>query len=212
MDIELNDVEARVLGCLLEKEMATPEYYPLSLNSLVNACNQKSNRYPVVNYDDKTAFAALASLRKKQLVHDVTGDRVPKYGQNFTNVANVLKSEGAIIAVLLLRGPQTPGELRTRTERLYKFETLEEVEESISELADAGLVVKLPRMPGQKESRYAHLMSGPVDIEEMAQATPAKSYASAGDDVARIEEEVKNLREELEELKKRFNDFKAQFE
>jgi uncharacterized protein YceH (UPF0502 family) len=162
MDFELDAVEARVLGALLEKEIATPEYYPLSLNALVNACNQKSNRDPVVSYDDDTVEQALESLRAKGLSLRSTGrdSRVPKHAQRFTEKFNLGRREAAVLCVLLLRGPQTVGELRGRTERLYTFDDLEAVESTLRHLDESTFVTLLPRQPGFKEQRWAHLLCG----------------------------------------------------
>src|SRR5436190_2605514 len=172
MDFQLDAAEARVLGAMLEKEIATPEYYPLSLNALVNACNQKSNREPVVQYDEDTVESALESLREKGLSLRSTGrdSRVPKYGQRFTEKFNLGRREAAIVCVLLLRGPQTTGELRGRTERLYTFDDLEAVEGTLHRLAEIDFVKQLPRQPGFKESRWAHLLSGDVEVTETAAA------------------------------------------
>src|SRR5258705_10623186 len=151
MNYSLSDIEARVLGALVEKEGATPEYYPLSLNALVNACNQKSNREPIVNYDEEIVDAALNSLRFKGLASGVTGDsRVPKHAQRFTEKFNLGRREGAILCVLMLRGPQTTGELRGRTERPYQFDDLEAVESTLTRLPEAEFVTRLPRHTGFK--------------------------------------------------------------
>ena len=206
MDWQLDATEARVLGCLLEKEIATPEYYPLSLNALVNACNQKSNRDPVVSYDDDTVEAALESLRAKGLALRSTGrdSRVPKHGQRFTEKFNLGRREAAIICVLLLRGPQTPGELRGRTERLYTFDDLESVESTLNRLAEMGFVKQLPRQPGFKEQRWAHLLSGEVDVAE-APAPPAPERGpSDRDRIARLESELADLRRDFDNFRRRF--------
>src|SRR4051812_7096821 len=168
MDFELDAAEARVLGSLLEKEIATPEYYPLSLNALVNACNQKSNREPVVNFDEDTVEQALERLRDKGLTSRITGRdvRVPKYAHRLSETFNFGRREAAVMCVLMLRGPQTTGELRGRSERLYTFDDLEAVEATLNRLAEwqpEPLVKKLPRQPGFKEGRYAHLLSGDVE-------------------------------------------------
>src|SRR5512135_1264357 len=159
MDLELDAAEARVLGSLLEKEVATPYYYPLSLNALVNACNQKSNREPVVEYDDAIVEEALASLRAKGLAVRITGgdSRVPKHAQRFTEKLNLGRREAAVTCLLLLRGPQTVGELRGRADRLYRFDDLEAVENTLGHLAEMGMAKQLLRQPGFKEQRWAHL-------------------------------------------------------
>lgn len=204
MDWQLDAAEARVLGSLMEKEIATPDYYPLSLNALVNACNQKSNREPVVSYDDVTVENALNGLRAKGLAVRITGDsRVAKHGQRFTEKYNLGRREAAILCVLLLRGPQTTGELRGRTERLYTFDDLEAVENTLAHLGDNGFAKKLPRQAGTKEPRYAHLLCGDVEFLE-EEAAPAERSAGFADRVAALEEE-------LADLKRQFEDFKRQF-
>lgn len=216
MDIKLDAVEVRALGSLIEKEMATPEYYPLSLNALVNACNQKTNRDPVVSYQEKEVARALESLREKQLVYVSSGSRVPKYGQNLIKTRNLVAKESAALCVLMLRGAQTSGEIRQRTERMSRFETVAEVEETLAELMEAGYATRLPRQPGRKEHRYAHLLSGaPAAAEEecVTQVEPAVLEVRAENErIKALEEQVAELRRELEELKSAFAEFKAQFE
>jgi uncharacterized protein YceH (UPF0502 family) len=204
MDWQLDAAEARVLGSLLEKEIATPEYYPLSLNALVNACNQKSNREPVVSFDEDTVEAALTGLRAKQMAVRITGDgRVPKHGQRFTETLNLGRREAALMCVLMLRGPQTPGELRARTERLYAFDDLEAVESTLNRLAEMEMVTKLARQAGSREARFAHLLSGEVKIvEEPAAASP---HAPAHEErIASLERELASLRQEFEDFRRRF--------
>jgi hypothetical protein len=205
MDWQLDAPEVRVLGALLEKEVTTPEYYPLSLNALVNACNQKSNREPVVNYGDDVVEDALASLRQKSLAVRITGDgRVPKHGQRFTETLNLGRREAALLCVLMLRGPQTVGELRGRAERLYAFDDLEAVESTLNRLAEMGMVQKLPRQSGSRESRFAHLLSGePVLMEE-----PVAAVSHAPNQ----EERIASLEQQLAELRREFDDFKRRFE
>jgi uncharacterized protein YceH (UPF0502 family) len=207
MDFQLDAVEARILGSLLEKEITTPEYYPLSLNGLVNACNQKSNREPVVSYDDDTAEHALESLRTKGLALRSTGrdSRVPKHAQRFTEKYNLGRREAAILCVLLLRGPQTVGELRGRTERLYAFDDLEAVESTLRHLDESGFVTLLPRQAGFKEPRWAHLMCGEVQVSEEApseSAAPARS--GLADRVAQLEADLADLRAQLDDFRRRF--------
>jgi uncharacterized protein YceH (UPF0502 family) len=207
MDWQLDPVEARVLGSLMEKEVATPEYYPLSLNALVNACNQKSNREPVVAYDEDTVEMALESLRVKGLALRSTGrdSRVPKHGQRFTEAYNLGRREGALMCVLLLRGPQTPGELRGRTERLYAFDDLEAVESTLHRLAEIGFVKQLPRQPGYKEQRWAHLLSGDVEVAEAAAAVQATERGpNDRDRIARLETELAELRRDFDDFRRRF--------
>jgi uncharacterized protein YceH (UPF0502 family) len=216
MDIFLTDKEVRVLGCLLEKEMATPEYYPLSLNGLINACNQKSNRNPVVGYDESTVTEAVAGLKEKTLVRQSNVSRVPKFEQSFTVPRNLVNREAAALCVLLLRGPQTIGEIRGRTERLYKFAGLEEVEETVASLADLGYVVQLPRQPGRKESRYMHLLAGEPrkEREEDFPSGTETLVRSRGVDerAVALAAEIEELRRELQELKQAFIEFKDQFD
>jgi uncharacterized protein len=216
MEEILDEIQVRVLGVLIEKQLSTPEYYPMSLNSLVNACNQKSNRNPIVEFDDQVVFRALNQLRKMQFGFESSGSRVTKFGQNFTNIRNLLGKESAVLAELMLRGPQTPGELKTRSERMHRFVSLEDLYESIAELNDAEMIVKLPRQPGRKESRYAHLLLGEPQINESdysGRPEPARVLVQAEDEkVLKLEKEVKELKEKLEELTNAFNDFKSQFE
>ncbi len=185
MDWQIDSAEARVLGALLEKEITTPEYYPLSVNALVNACNQKSNRDPVVSFDEATVEAALEGLRAKGLAVRISGGgRVAKHGQRFTEKFNLGRREAAIMCVLMLRGPQTPGELRGRTERLFQFDDLEAVERTLQHLTEMEWVRKLPRQAGSRESRFAHLLSGETEFaadEEQHEAgiAPAQSAARA---------------------------------
>lgn len=204
--------EVRVLGSLLEKEITTPDYYPLSLNALVNACNQKSNRDPVVSYDNDTVERALESLRAKGLAVRITGgeSRVPKHGQRFTESLNLGRREAALLCVLMLRGPQTVGELRGRGERLYAFEDLEGVESTLNHLADQGLVTRLPRQAGSRESRYAHLLSGEVEVAEEPAPAPAPGRAAVPDDHAA--ERIDALERDLADLRREFDDFRRRFE
>jgi len=203
MDFQLDAAEARVLGSLLEKEATTPEYYPLSLNALVNACNQKSNREPVVSYDEDTVEVALEGLRSKGLALRSTGrdSRVPKHAQRFTEKFNFGRREGAVLCVLLLRGPQTTGELRGRTERIYTFDDLEAVESTLHRLAEMGFVKQLPRQPGTKEPRWAHLMSGDVEVAEVA--APVERAPSV-DRIGKLEAELAQLRREFDDFRRRF--------
>ncbi len=221
MLVELSDIEVRAMGCLVEKALTTPEYYPLTLNALKMACNQTSNREPVVSYDDKTVVRAIESLREKQLALLVTGhgSRVPKYKHTFARRFQLNEQEVAVLCVLMLRGPQTVGELRGRTARLYEFSDLAEMTETLRSLSARGegaFVMQLPRQPGRKESRYAHLLSGEPKITEEVLALPREAAVRAvfaeDERIAKLEAEVQELRAELEELKQRFGDFKQQFE
>lgn len=216
MRATLTDTEVRVLGSLVEKEITTPEYYPLSLNSLVTACNQKSNREPVVSYDETTVTAALDSLRDKGLAIVVKNrdSRVLKYDNYFSDFYSLSPQENAVMNVLMLRGPQTVGEVRVRSERLHDFSSLEEVEGVLEELAerqDGPFVVKLSRLAGQKESRWAHLLAGEVSAAETPATTPDVG-AIDGERIAQLEHQVELLGAELDELRQQFADFRNQFE
>lgn len=216
---QLTTVEVRVLGSLIEKEITTPEYYPLTLNALANACNQISNRDPVFSFDEKTVARALDSLREKKLVWMVTSvGRVPKYEHRLTEALTLAEQEIAVLCVLMLRGPQTVGEIRGRTGRLYEFKELEEADLTLQALMSAQppLVVKLPRQPGTKESRYAHLLGGEVQIEEWeatARLEPATlQVRQENQRLEKLEGELAEVRSELAELRQQFVDFKKQFE
>jgi uncharacterized protein len=207
MEPQLDAAEVRVLGSLLEKEIATPEYYPLSLNALLNACNQKSNREPVVSYDEETVEAALTGLREKGLAVRITGrdSRVPKHGQRFTEKFNLGRREAALMCVLMLRGPQTAGELRGRSERLYTFDDLEAVESTLNRLGEMGFVKHLPRQPGFKESRFTHLLSGDLDVAGETAESPAPARGpSDRERIAALEAQMADLRREFEDFRRRF--------
>jgi uncharacterized protein len=207
MDWQIDAAEARVLGALLEKEITTPEYYPLSLNALVNACNQKSNRDPVVSFDEGTVEMALEGLRAKGLAVRISGEsRVPKHAQRFTEKFNLGRREVAIMCMLLLRGPQTPGELRGRTERFFQFDDLEAVERTLQHLTEMEWVRKLPRQAGSRESRFAHLFSGDVEFDAVA-PEPAAAHGSppaAYDRISALEVQLAQLRREFDEFRKTF--------
>jgi uncharacterized protein YceH (UPF0502 family) len=215
MNIELSAIEARVIGCLIEKQITTPDQYPLSLNALVNACNQKSNRDPVMSADEVAIQATLDHLIKKHLVIEKSGfgSRVPKYQHRLCNTEfGPLKfspQELAIVCELVVRGPQTPGELRTRAARMASFSEVGQVEaalESLSSRADGPFVVRLPREPGRRDSRYAHLFSGAVTIAALTEesiAGPSIAPAPAPSRLERLEEEVRQLKEELKDIKAR---------
>jgi uncharacterized protein YceH (UPF0502 family) len=214
----LDEIEVRVLGCLVEKDLATPEYYPLTLNALTNACNQKSNREPVLQLEDTDVVRALDSLRLKQMAHQsAEGVRAAKYCHNLEGVLNLGPEELALLAELLLRGPQTVGELRNRAARMHAVGELQDVEELLYGLLerDEPLVTRLPRQPGRKENRFAHLLSGEPDVEETASFAPepARIQVSAENDrISKLEEEVVSLRSELEEVRGRLQAFQSQFE
>jgi uncharacterized protein YceH (UPF0502 family) len=215
MNIELSPIEARVIGCLIEKQITTPDQYPLSLNALVNACNQKSNRDPVMAADEAAIQTTLDHLTRKHLVIEKSGfgSRVPKYQHRFCNTEfGTLKftpQELAIVCELLVRGPQTPGELRTRAARMASFSDVEQVEtalESLSSRADGPFVVRLPREPGRRDSRYAHLFSGAVTIPALTEDSitgPSMASAPASSRLELLEKEVQQLREELNHIKAR---------
>ncbi len=214
----LNKVEARVLGALVEKDITTPDYYPLSLNALVNACNQKNNREPVMNVDEDAARQALDALHAKNLAGPASGadSRVTKYEHRLQEAFNFNRGETAILCVLLLRGPQTPGELRGRTERMQRFESLDEVQSTLRRLMqrEPQLVKALPRQPGTKEARYMHLFSG--DMEDVSEArAPSPAIANNPTDNERLahwEDEVQALRKEVADLKQQLASFRKQFE
>jgi len=215
MNIELSPIEARVIGCLIEKQITTPDQYPLSLNALVNACNQKSNRDPVMSADEAAVQTTLDHLSRKHLVIEKSGfgSRVPKYQHRFCNTEfgplKFTPQELAIVCELLVRGPQTPGELRTRAARMASFSEVDQVEtvlESLSSRADGPFVVRLPREPGRRDSRYAHLFSGAVTIPaptEESATGPSAASAPALSRLERLEEEIRQLKQELEEIKAR---------
>ena len=210
--MHLTPTEARVLGALIEKEITTPEYYPLSLNALVNACNQKNNREPVMALDEVEVRQALHGLEDERLAAAVRGDsRVPKYEHHIQEVFNFTRGEIAVIDVLLLRGPQTPGELRGRTERMYKFDELSDMQTVLQKLMarEPALVKVLPRQPGTKEARYAHLLSGDVESFEPA-AAHASSYASASSSTYSSSSSSSLSSEEETELRERMAGLEAE--
>jgi uncharacterized protein len=217
VNIVLSDVEARVLGCLVEKDITTPEYYPLSLNALVHACNQKSNREPLMNLEEDTVRQALRALGEQMLARSASGDsRVAKYEHRLADTFNFTRPETAILCELLLRGPQTPGELRSRAERMHPFEDLSVVQSTLKHLMEREppLVKLLPRQPGNKEARYAHLLSGDVEVRESPQVKEAVISGSAAENVRMtgLESEVAGLQKEVAELKRQFAEFRKQFE
>ena len=209
----LTDIETRVLGSLIEKQVTTPEYYPLTLNALTLACNQKNNRYPVTSYSDNQVAEAVESLREKNLAYVFYGStsRVPKYKHVAPEVLHLSHPELALMCVLMLRGAQTLGELRGNAARLHDFSSLEEVEETLNGLISREpepLVARVPRQPGQKEGRFAHLLSGEIDIEAMAMVeVPAANPSRRS-----LEQRVDALTAEVEQLKEQFEQFRKQFE
>ncbi len=216
MDLILTQNEARVLGALIEKDITTPEYYPLSLNALVNACNQKSNRDPVMQLDENAVRDALIGLQERRLAGPASGadSRVTKYEHRTQEVFNFTRAEVAVLCTLLLRGPQTPGELRGRAERMHRFETLDDVESALQKLShrEPPLAKVLPRQPGTKEPRWVHLLSVDVVVTDIPAPATASHSAPDGDRLARLEMEVAALRQELTALKEQVETFRKQFE
>lgn len=220
MDFILSAVEARVLGCLIEKEMQTPDYYPLTLNSLVNACNQKSCREPVMELNEPAVAQSLFELRHKGLANqiDTVGYRASKFEHKMDQKFQFADQELAVICLLLLRGAQTPGELRTRSGRSFEFASPEEVEQTLQGLAEkenGPFVVKLPRQPGKRENRYMHLFCGPVNPDDYASAEMPQENASVvvsyDQRISAMENEIATLKSELDSLRQKFEDFVKQF-
>ena len=220
----LTEIETRVLGSLIEKDITTPDYYPLSLNALVNACNQKNNRDPVMTLDESAVRDALASLQEKRLAGPASGadSRVTKFEHRLQEVFNFDRREIAVVCVLLLRGPQTPGELRSRADRMYHFEALDDVVSTLDRLAqrEPPLAAILPRQPGTKESRYTHLFSGEPPMSDAGESasvarSPSPSTASANstaDRLATLEDEIASLRQQVSEVQQQLAAFRKQFE
>ena len=215
METILSEIETRVLGSLIEKQVTTPEYYPLTLNALTLACNQKNNRNPVTSYSENQVADGLENLREKNLAYVFYGStsRVPKYKHVMPEVMHLSHPEMALMCVLMLRGAQTLGELRGNGARLHEFSSLEEVEETLNKLITRDpdpLVARLPRQPGQKEGRFAHLLSGEIDLEALAEserAQPVSSSRRSG-----LEQKVEELAAEVQKLKEQFEQFRKQFE
>jgi len=227
MPLQLTEIETRVLGALIEKDITTPDYYPLSLNALVNACNQKNNRDPVTSLEEESVRQALETLQEERLAGPASGadSRVTKFEHRLQEVFNFDRREIAIVCVLLLRGPQTPGELRSRTDRMYHFEALDDVISTLDRLAqrEPPLAHVLPRQPGTKESRYTHLFSGEPPEAIVPSGTsvgdgdsPAQrsttSAVSATERITRLEQDVAALREELADMQHQLAAFRKQFE
>ena len=218
MDIVLNEIEVRVLGALVEKEITTPDYYPLSLNALLNACNQKSNRDPVMNLDADAVEEALHGLNEKGLAGTASSadSRVTKHEHRLQEAFNFDRLETAILCALLLRGPQTPGELRGRTDRMYRFDDLGQVQTTLQRLMkrEPPLVTMLSRQPGTKEARYAHLLAGNVEAWESRPESGMATTTRSGDGerIERLEKEVAKLQKEVADLKQQLVDFRKQFE
>ena len=219
MNIVLNTTEVRVLGSLVEKDITTPDYYPLSLNALVNACNQKNNREPVTNLPEEEVRQALSTLQEKRLAGPASGadSRVTKYEHLLQEVFNFTRGEIAVMCVMLLRGLQTPGELRGRTERMHHFETLDDVQSTLQRLIqrDPPLVKMLARQPGTKENRYAHLLAGEIEeasVERTLLSAPLRTTSNDNDRISHLEEVVAELKTEIQFLKQQFAEFRKQFE
>jgi len=218
VNLVLSQVEARVLGCLVEKEITTPEYYPLSLNALLHACNQKSNRDPLMNLDEDTLRQALRTLGEQALARSASGadSRVAKYEHRLAEAFNFTRPETAILCELLLRGPQTPGELRSRAERMHPFEDLSVVHTTLKHLMEREppLVKVLPRQAGNKEARYTHLLCGDVEVRE-APAVKESAFTSSTAEkerISQLESELAGLHKEVTDLKRQFAEFRKQFE
>src|SRR6202158_6246955 len=218
MEIQMTETEARVLGALIEKDITTPEYYPLSLNALVNACNQKTNRDPVMQLDEDAVRGALDGLQEQRLAGPARGadSRVTKYEQRLQEVFNFTRAEIAVLCVLLLRGSQTPGELRGRAERMHRFKALYIVQSAWQKLMQRKppLAKVLPRQPGTKESRYAHLLAGDVvEVETAVQAgASGESNPADAERITQLQDEVVELRREVAEVKDQLERFRNQFE
>ena len=217
---QLTPTEVRVLGSLIEKQITTPEYYPLTLNALTLACNQKNNRSPVTAFTESQVEEALNSLREKNLAYVFHGSssRVPKFKHVAPEVLHLTPPEMAVMCVLMLSGPQTVGEIRTRGSRLYDFSGLEEVDETLHSLSTKDtdpMVVKLPRQPGQKDARFVHLLSGEVNVEQLVEeqtSARATRRSSDGERIEKLEAQVETLTSEVESLRQQFEQFKKQFE
>jgi len=217
LNFTLSETEVRVLGALIEKDITTPDYYPLSLNALVNACNQKSNREPVMSLDEQAVRSAVESLQDKRLAGPSSGadSRVPKFEHRLQEVFNFTRGETAILCVLLLRGPQTPGELRGRTERMFRFEELSDVQSTLQRLmeGDDPVVAALPRQPGTKEIRYAHLLAGSA-VAARPETAPTGAETDTGEAlrITRLEEQIAGLKSEVAELRQQVAELRNRFE
>ena len=220
MEPVLNDIEVRILGCLIEKEFTTPDYYPLTLNALTNACNQKSNRTPVFSFEETTVVRGLDELNKKGLAEKIlrSDSRVPKYRHIFKDKLDLIASQTAVLCVLMLRGPQTAGEIRGRAERMHRFADIAEVEEVLTGFMDGEepMVIKLPRQAGLKERRYMHLLSGIPRVNESEKNIPEEAATikvrTENDRISKLEADYEKLRRNFDELKLAFNELKSQFD
>ncbi len=206
MSIQLSFVETRVLGCLIEKDMATPEYYPLSIHALINACNQKTNREPMTQLDEDTVHGTLDALKERQLATVLTGgsNRVPKYGHRASETLDLNNREMAVVCVLLLRGPQTLNEIKTRTESLYRFDDHDAVENTLHRLSERGMVLLLPKQAGMREPRWGHLLSGEIAIQAAEETAPAPTREPLADRVSRLEAEMDSLKAQFAEFRRQF--------
>jgi uncharacterized protein len=209
MNYPLTDIEVRILGSLVEKKLSTPNYYPLTLNSLTLACNQKNSRNPVTEYTEDNVLSAIKGLILKRLIWESTLGRVPKYEENFLKSMNLEYSEAALICAIMLRGAQTPGELRINAEKMHTFHSHDDLNAAMETLYEKGLITRLPRQPGQKEQRITHLLFGEPALQIGGQVSAESSIPPASDEVIN---EIAAIRKELEELKASFKKFKDQFE
>ena len=213
MPESLKAIDIRILGSLMEKALATPEYYPLSLNALTNACNQKSNRDPVMACSEAEIQTALDGLAAKGLVNQSRVGRVPKYEERLSQAHNLVPREMATLCVLMLRGPQTAGEIRSRSGRLCTFENLAAIGETLDKLADWGLAARLERLPGHKEARFIHLLGEhPAPPPSAMETPPPENEALLGERVALLEDQLSVLQKDMAELKAAFDAFKALFD
>jgi len=222
MTVKISPLEARIIGSMLEKSITTPDYYPLTLNALATACNQKSNRDPVLELDERDIVRGLDSLRDQQLVYQLSsaGSRVPKYAHCLERHFAFTDQQLAVLTMLLLRGFQTAGELRTRSQRLYDFASVDAVEATLSELMqrdDGPFVMQLPRLPGRREHRYAHLFCGEPELESVAGASVPPESATLAvraeqQRLSELEEHVHKLQAQLDRLQAEFNAFKAELQ
>ncbi|MBE9535599.1 MAG: YceH family protein [Proteobacteria bacterium] len=214
MDILFSHEEIRVLGALIEKEFTTPEYYPLTLNALTSACNQKTNREPVVNYAEEIVLEAIEGLKKKRALWQSNLSRAIKYEEGFVKERDYDKREAAVICTLMLRGPQTVGEIKAHTERIYSFENLEEVNSTLEGLSSLGDITRLPRQPGRKEARYCHLFleEGESSTVLSSDETATDSAREESEKISELEEKIEALTRQLEDLKEQFSQFQKQFE
>lgn len=215
MPTTLTETEVRILGSLVEKQLTTPEYYPLTLNALTAACNQKSNRDPVMALDETSILAAIDVLRDKNLVYLYygTSSRTVKYKHMLPNVFELEPPAVAVLTLLMLRGPQTTGEIRGRSDRLYPFSSIGEVQETMDELAGRTdpLIVRLERQAGQKEARYAHLLSGEIDVTALTAVTPRPQGQTSPEGVEALREELATVKNDLSQLREEFDKFREQF-